>query len=624
MIDSAATRRKNVRELIGLVQPETRFLDMAMHIRRPMAIFTTGIKSGTIVDGRTGDGPTVGMTVLADASPGVPVPVAGLVRGESRSLRDHDLIILDGAPVGEYRPTLLLSAGGRWDFLTRDWSSDSPTDIMIFDVTEAQVDHVRWIAGWMRRYKARQLDPRLRLGTPDPEYDFSVLMSLSGRRAGKTTISTILTWAFAIDMPKFGNSNTIAWMVSCAFSERDELDRETKEWIPERWYSYREWPMHSYSLRHGSVVFNVSADNADTLKRGRCDWILINELAKMDRLVLSNAVGAVSDRGGLVWGTTNPPRRQKGAFVKTIHDRFEEARALHQAYPIKVMKMDHKQNTAIDQRARTSVGLAIAELDPKLAAADDEGLVLSIDDLIFYEYDQIRHGLAAMPTDLPDITEQMTKKLYNRSFEILAGVDFQDRPYINAVFAKVLGTMENPILWIVGEYFLKGSETEFIEGVGDQGFYIGPRTLQEVTPHNVLWVGDSSAQWQNKKERNAATRKDPPSFIFFKNAGCHIVPPTVKIRPESRYSANPPHEISYAQCNAWFKTDRIHIAPHLKKAREACKECAAKRIGKEVLAVGEHAHWIDVIRYLAWYLDPPLTRRAKGGAGAVPMQAYTV
>lgn len=158
----------------------------------------------------------------------------------------------------------------------------------------------------------------------------------------------------------------------------------------------------------------------------------------------------------------------------------------------------------------------------------------------------------------------------------------------------------------------------------DNGFYVlgGDKpVLQEVTPHNVLWVGDASAQWQNRRERSS-NAQDPPSFTFWKNRGMHIVPPAKKIRPESKYSANPPHEISYPQCNQWFKASRLHIAPHVKKLNLACQECPAKPGKHGLVAAGEHAHPVDTLRYVVWYVDPPLVRRSSaprgGTAHAVP------
>ena len=53
------------------------------------------------------------------------------------------------------------------------------------------------------------------------------------------------------------------------------------------------------------------------------------------------------------------------------------------------------------------------------------------------------------------------------------------------------------------------------------------------------------------------------------------------------------------------------ISPHVKKLNEACKECVAVKGKYGLTATGEHAHPIDTLRYVAWYVDPPLVKRAK-------------
>ena len=55
------------------------------------------------------------------------------------------------------------------------------------------------------------------------------------------------------------------------------------------------------------------------------------------------------------------------------------------------------------------------------------------------------------------------------------------------------------------------------------------------------------------------------------------------------------------------------ISPHVKKLNEACKECVAVKGKYGLTATGEHAHPIDTLRYVAWYLDPPLKSRARVG-----------
>lgn len=610
-IGNATTTRRKVRELLALVQPDSRYLDIAMRWRRLTGVFTTPMLKGTKVYA-PGPAGAVELEVLASAPAGEPVPVASTTRRASTALAHGAELRAGEHVVGQLAAELVLQAGGRWDHLRKTWAPEPPQQVVVFDLQESQIEFARWFARWLTRYKLRQVDPAAR-ALDDPDLDFAAYMLYGGRRGGKTTVLILASWAVAIDIPSAAGSETIVWLVSVANTERQEIDREIREWIPSDWYSYREWPQHQFTVRHGSVITHVSADNPETLKRGRGDWILLNEGAKMPRLCLDNSIGATADRGGMVCIATNPPTRQKGAWIRDVIEQEKEAKAKGERYPIRVLKLDHRGNAAIDRKARSRAGEVMRLLDAKLAAADDEGLVLAIGDLIFYEYDRVRHGIR-YPPELPqDITRQITKKLYQREFDFLAGVDFQDKPFIYGSFFKVYGTLDKPILWAVGEAWLKGSEEEFIEMVFDEGFVLRPESAgqrlvsQEVTPHNVLWVGDSSASWQNSKH----AAKKPPSFVYFENAGCHITAPTKVLSAGSKHPANPRKEHSYPQVNRLFKEGRINIAPAAAKLNEACKECIAKPGKYGLTATGDHAHPIDTLRYVAWYIDPPLVKRSR-------------
>ena len=609
-----AETRKRMDLLLSMIRPETRYQDICMKWRRLTGTFTRPMTEGAKVHAQVQGGEPVEFEILASVDAGQPVPVASTTRRASTAVPDGAELRVGDQVVGVLRAETILNAGGRWDYLTKTWAPEPAQAAVIFDLQESQVEFARWFARWLARYRLRQTDPAAR-AREDADLDYAAYMLYGGRRGGKTTVLILASWAVAVDVPQAAGSETIVWLVSVANTERQEIDREIREWIPDDWHSYREWPQHQFTVRHGSVITHVSADNPETLKRGRADFVLLNEGAKMPRAVLDNSIGATADRGGIIVVASNPPRLQKGAWVRDVIEQEREAAARQERYPIRVLKLDHKGNAAIDRKARSRAGEVMRLLNPKLAAADDEGLVLAIGDLIFHEYDRVRHGIL-YPADIPpDITRQITKKLYGREMELIAGVDFQDKPFIYGSFYRVYGTVEKPTLWAVGEYWLKGSEEEFIEGLFSEGFVLRPEgkeqrlVVQEVTPHNVLWIGDSSASWQNSKHAH----KEPPSFIFFRNAGCHIVAPTKILSAGAKHPANPRKEHSYPQCNRLFKEDRIMISPHVKKLNEACKECVAVKGKYGLTATGEHAHPIDTLRYVAWYLDPPLKSRARVG-----------
>ena len=245
----------------------------------------------------------------------------------------------------------------------------------------------------------RRDDVLLRLASALTDNGTPTKVSTLERRLNDRQYSQLQPIPVAIDIPQAAGSETIVWLVSVANTERQEIDREIREWIPADWYTYREWPQHQFTVRHGSVITHVSADNPETLKRGRGDWILLNEGAKMPRLCLDNSIGATADRGGMVCIATNPPTRQKGAWIRDVIEQEKEASAKGERYPIRVLKLDHRGNAAIDRKARSRAGEVMRLLDAKLAAADDEGQVLAIGDLIFHEYDRVRLKSSAPSSD---------------------------------------------------------------------------------------------------------------------------------------------------------------------------------------------------------------------------------
>ena len=608
---TAAATRKRMDDLLARAAPATRYLDLCMVLRRPLAHFTAAVKRGQRLTA-TGSGGAVELRVLADAQPGQPVPVASVVPGKSASVPDDaELRAKGGAVVGVLRGEELLRAGGRWDFLRRAWAPEAPAAPLVVDVQESQVDVTRWYARWLARFAARAADPSL-ADVHALDLDFAAALVYGGRRGGKTFLLVLLTWALCLATPRHVLGETVGWLVSVANTERQEIDRQIKEVIPPAWYSYREWPTHQYTLRHGSTLTNVSADNPETVKRGRGDIVLLNEGAKMPQLVFDNAVGGTGDTGGLILIASNPPTKQKGAWIRDIVEQAREDAALGKTYPIKVFKLDHKANAAISEAGRGRVGEILQRLNPRMAAADDLGDVLHIGDAIMYRYDRVRHGISA-PPQLGDITEQWTKAKLRRGYEFIVGVDWQKHPFIVATFWKLYGSMEEPILWCCGELTVQGAEDDFLDELEDNGFVLRetPRQVQEVTSSNIVFVGDASGCWQS------ADHKGSPSYQVFKKRGFNVLPCQPKVGTSGRAPKNPNLGPSYGLCNWLLERDRIRIAPVAKIMGTACKEAVARptRYGG-AMADEPHCHPIDTMRYVSWWVCPPTRRAAAPGAAA--------
>ena len=171
---------------------------------------------------------------------------------------------------------ILLWAGGRWDTLLGRFVDDEPAYAKVIDLEESQVEVARWFAEYMAA---------LREGRPR---DISLALAGGDRRGGKTFVLLLCALALLVDVPSLGGSTTIGWVVSSNYQERDEIDQIIRENIPADWYVPRRAPHYSYALVHGPSLKNISADDPETLKRGRVDIAFYNEAQKIAIAALSN------------------------------------------------------------------------------------------------------------------------------------------------------------------------------------------------------------------------------------------------------------------------------------------------------------------------------------------------
>lgn len=605
---------KRLRQLLAAARPETRYIDLALHLRRITADFPAPVEEGH-------EFTAGGVAFVALAAGQVGVPVRSLDLGASAAAAD-------GAPIeggGELRAEVLVRGGGRWDTLRREMAPEPPERPVCFDLMESQVEVARWFAAWLARYLARSRDwQRAR--------DVRTLLNYGNRGGGKTVVLLLCLVCFCLSV-----SGAIGWAISRSRPQAEvDITRTLQQLLPASWYVYRGHPKYSYSFVNGSLLRDMTADSPEDLKQGRVDLALLNEGAKMDRRAYAYPLGRVKDRGGLMMIASNPPTPDvpKGAWVKRLYEDEREARAAGKWFPMHVVRTDAALNAAIDQAAGDDVAILLHAVDPALAVADALGEMAAIGQRLIYAYDKVLHGME-MPPDVGyrDITEQVTHRLYNRAFPYLAGVDFQDHPFIIASFYKVYedpARPTEPILWCISEFARQGSEDDFLDEVIDQGIQVSADVLDgkrvvsvakyvDIEPGTVLWVGDSSAQWQDRKNRGSNIT-EPPSFKIWRNRGLFIVPPTKKITPEAKFAKNPPRGTSYGQVNRWFATGRLKLSPLAEKLSEACRECLVRPgVNGNPLVGGKHVHPIDTLRYVCWYIEPPTKIKAPvsgGSAGA--------
>ncbi len=488
---------------------------------------------------------------------------------------------------------ILYKAGGLWDCANKSWSDRPAKHGRIIDLEESQIDAARWGAWWMQEFKAGR--PR----------DFFSLFLYGGRGSGKTHFAAVFLVTLLIEFPLVDGTPSIAWQVSSSHNERDELDREIETNFPFKgsWFRYVEHPKHEYRFVHGPRIVNVSADDAEDLKRGRVDFLLINEAQKMRKQVPTFGLARLADKGGLAVFTSNPPTESKAQWILDWNEKWEEAVSAGNSYPIRFLHLDPNLNTRRDTHVAGQIGEVLRVLDPRLAQADIDGLMLRIGQPAYWEWN--KHRNARHIPDLGDVTREFTKRRLGRAYDYISGADFQATPHMAAAIFKLYGSVENPILWAVDEIVAdQATEDDLLDLVEER-----------YSPEEMVWVGDASGQWQDGKHRNGRD-----SFQVFKARRWHIVPPSKPKNPTHR-PKNPPVDQRVKLMNKLLSDEQLMVdlekAP---KLAEALKECELKqgRYGR-VIPLGYYAHLTDAAGYVCWWVSkrPTVPRSGTESVGAI-------
>ncbi len=505
---------------------------------------------------------------MTKSSSRTPSSVELLLRDEEEkraiATRYQDLVLMfRRKTTGE----ILLTCGGRWDNLTRTYDPRGPhaaKQVKIIDLKESQVEFTTWYAEWLNAY------------TNGDDRSVRLVLTAGERRGGKTTIGLLSTVAAAIARP-----NTITWVISSTFQERDEIDNAIRRFIPSKWYVYKGAPRYRFIFPNGSVLRCLSADDPETLKQGQVDLVLANEAQKMPAAMLTNAIPGVIDRGGLMILAANPPRREIGAWVTEIKEAIDGGKLPAS----KFFGFSAKLNDSIDQKAREDVGAILRVVDEKAAAADDEGLWLPVNDVSYAKFLMAEH---VRPTpQIGDITRDVVKRKTGREREYIGGFDFQITPYNAGVIVKVFrGPRGENIYYAVQEMLVSGSEEDLLDTVEASGVY---------TPTSLTCVGDASGTWQN-----AAHTRGNVSFDIFRGRRFEIHPPR-KSRDEKRNPSNPPVQERLNLVNNLLAAGRLFIDPKgCPRLAIALKKCAIKHDRPH----GEHAHVTDALGYVLCFLEP--------------------
>lgn len=489
----------------------------------------------------------------------------------------------------------ILWAGGRWDRLAKTWSTQEPESAQIVDIHKGQAPFVRWYAEWLRDYRE---------GLPR---DVSLALAGGARRGGKTFALVQCLLATLIDVPATHGVPTIGWLVSVAHSERDEIDKAVQRTLLPEWYAYREWPRHVYKFAHGAEAVNVSADDPESLKKGKVDCLLLNEAQKMPSAALTNALSGTEDTEGIALLAANPPQRSKGEWVFDLQEEIvsgeygPEARFFH---------FDPVLNPFISQRAKERVAKILRKINPAAAEADEDGIWRRPGGLAYEAFSRI-HNIKSVP-EVGDVTAEYTKRRLGRAYKFVAGYDPNNRPHHVGVIFRLFGSVSAPILWAVDEIVVDHADGEehFLEVVDQRGYGV----------EDVIWVLDNSSFFQDSRRRHGVTSSD-----YFRKL-CYRCEPNQPASPNSKTGRprNPDIELRVDLLNKLMFSDpaknhlpRLLVDPKCASLIDAFKNCKSKKVRHGYGPVGKHSHITDAAGYAAWWSFPRPQRKVSSGPIAI-------
>jgi hypothetical protein len=476
----------------------------------------------------------------------------------------------------------LISVGGRWDRKLREYIGD-PEEYRRVCIHEGQLDAAVWFAEWIQAYTAgEKLDP--------PIYTVGFQ---GGRRAGKTDLGMDqAAIVFPVAVPE-----SISWLVTPEEEkdESDEIRKAVESLLPASWYVWHE-SKRTFSLANGSKIRLRSAHNPASLKKGRADFVLLNEAQRMQERAYVNVRAPVADCGGLVLMAFNPPDEPVGEWVG---DFIDETRAGKRPNS-KAFIFDPTKNPMVDHESLAAIRKDVT--DPDTYRREILGEMIPIKSRVLWGFSPT-FNVAPTP-DIGEISDKFLKQNFGRPFAQMATCDFQMSPHMAATIWRFFPDPHNPndvLAWIVDEFILEqANEDDLLDALEGAG-YRGDETVPVV---------DASGEWQNA-ERDSWRG----SFDMFRSRGWKFVCP-----PDRDMKKNPLILERVAATNARFcdarvldgKSDGVRhlmVAPWCEHVIKTCKNWENSKQGFPSRR-SKWSHVGDCITYGAWRLWP--RKRAKG------------
>lgn len=487
----------------------------------------------------------------------------------------------------DYSGRLVCRCGGLWDRVAREFVGDAKTSRVI-KVNVNQVPAVEFFDKWLDSHLSGETDP-----DEDPVY---AVLTAGGRRGGKTFIGELLSICYAVAVP-----DAIVWDVAPSDTYYEELIGYIEDMMPRAWYESLGWPHWTYFLVNGSKMVLRSGFTPKKLKKGRADFVFVNEAQQIKQQSWNNLRASTSDMGGLIWAAANPPDvGDDGTWVADMAAECERGQRSMERYYF----FDPMKNPEIDHRALEAMAASMSkhEFDVQV-----RGMFLLPPDSVLHAWDRVDSEKA--PPEIGDCTREFVAFHEGSPASDIVCVDVQNFPWIAAVRMRAFRNPDHPrdmtkaYLWCVGEAFIdKGDEIDCAEQLKADG----------VDGADCILIVDASARWQqqqrdHQKQRPMFTGKG--SMDMFRAAGFQWVVP-----PDRELKGNPDVVDRCRAANARIcngKDKRMVFADPV-----ACPLLVASIRGWRVVngkpsRYSKHAHGGDAMTYGLWRFFPRRRRPGK-------------
>lgn len=501
-----------------------------------------------------------------------------------------------GRPV-DLRATTLIAAGGQWDSQKRCWRLEDDGRQMGFlrrvpaqspvvvDITPAQYSVTAWFAGRLAAFRERR---------PHPQTGAFVL---DKRRGGKTWICWLLEVVALIDCPAVDGQATEGWLITQNIMARDEIERELRDIIPAAWFTFRELPMRQFTFCSGAKLSCKTSTDPESLRVGRADWIMANELPLMGEKAFRIFIRALQDKAGVFLATGNKADARKQNYAMRLWQGAEEDERAGNVPAVALHRCPEELNPYADKNAKTAIlGAMRYAADKDIPdGGDDTGLAVEAGEHVMCPpFDATTHIRDTPDIGLLDVTAEITKRLFGKAFEIVVGQDYGTNCTAIAFrFLSPMGALDDAQMWAVNGWY-GGDEQDMSEAMIADGF----------SPDRCLLIGDCSMTWQSSRHN----WKLPPSFDQLQALGWTITGPTERKTATAKGPRNPDKARSINLLRVALRDGKVFCTPAAQVLSRAFQKCEGYWVNGNLLPKENtrYSHPLDAAKYCwFWYKARP-------------------